>query len=196
MTRRERGTGSLFRPAGRQIWMARLYVPTLGRHKKRSTGTPDRQRAERFLAKWRADVLGGTWLPQVDKTTFADLAQMLRDDYQANHRRSQTRMEFALVHLTAAFGGHRARAIGTQQVLTYRVQRQEAGAKNATINRELATLKRMFRLGQIAGKTSGSRTSPCSTRPTPAKASSRPPTSNGSWGPCRRTSSPWPRPPT
>lgn len=45
-----------------------------------------------------------------------------------------------------------ARSITTDRILAYVRARQEAEAANATINRELAALKRMFRLGEIAGK--------------------------------------------
>jgi integrase len=45
-----------------------------------------------------------------------------------------------------------ARSITTDRLLAYVRHRQEEKAANATINRELAALKRMFRLGEIAGK--------------------------------------------
>jgi integrase len=148
-SRRARGDGALYLQGG--VYMARLYLPALKRHKKRSTGTADPKAAERFLARWKAEVHGGTWLPNVDKTTFESLATMLLDDYRANGR-SLGRLEDAIGHLRAVFGPSRARAIATDRVLAYRVLRQEEGAANATINRELAALKRMFRLGVIAGK--------------------------------------------
>jgi integrase len=147
--RRARGDGALYLQGG--VYMARLYLPALKRHQKRSTGTADPKAAERFLARWKAEMHGGTWLPNVDKTTFESLATMLLDDYRANGR-SLGRLEDAIGHLRAVFGPSRARAIATDRVLAYRVLRQEEGAANATINRELAALKRMFRLGVIAGK--------------------------------------------
>jgi hypothetical protein len=79
-------------------------------HRKRSTRTTDEAKARRALARWKAEVLGGTWLPDADRTTFADLAAMLRHDYVANGRRSLNRIENALAHLTPAFGHLRARA--------------------------------------------------------------------------------------
>jgi hypothetical protein len=78
----------------------------------------------------------------VDKTSFEALATMLADDYRANHRRSWDRVEDAVAHLRATFGLYRARAITTDRVLAYRVFRQGEGAANATVNRELAALKR------------------------------------------------------
>jgi hypothetical protein len=151
--RRDRGEGMIYRKPGSAIWTARLYVAVLGRHRKRSTKTTDEQKARRFLAKWRAEVIGGTWLPDADKTTFDQLAQMLLDDYRANGRRSLNRVEGSLAHLRPAFGHLRVRAISRDRIVAYaRQRRAEDEAAPATINRELACLKRMFTLGRQAGK--------------------------------------------
>jgi hypothetical protein len=91
--RRARGNGVLYRKGG--VYMARLYLPALKKYKKRSTGTADPKQAERFLARWKAEVHGGTWLPDVDKTTFEHLATMLLDDYRANARARWTASRIA-----------------------------------------------------------------------------------------------------
>jgi integrase len=51
------------------------------------------------------------------------------------------------VHLEPFFGGFFASRIGTDKLQEYIAERQEAGAKNSTINRELAILKAMFNNG-------------------------------------------------
>jgi len=61
-------------------------------------------------------------------------------------------MEDAVDHLKEFFAGCRAQAISTERTLAYVRHRQDQKAANATINRELAALKRMFRLGDKAGK--------------------------------------------
>jgi hypothetical protein len=58
----------------------------------------------------------------------------------------------AVEHLRAAFGLSRALDITADRITAYAARRQEAGAQPATVNRELSALKRMFRLGQRAGK--------------------------------------------
>jgi len=54
--------------------------------------------------------------------------------------------EYAISHLTEYFKGYRAINISTQAVQSYILKRQKEKAENATINRELAALKRMFTL--------------------------------------------------
>jgi integrase len=56
-------------------------------------------------------------------------------------------------HLAGFFAGdYRVRDITTDRVTAYVAARREDGAANATINRELAALKLMLRLGERAGK--------------------------------------------
>ena len=78
--------------------------------------------------------------------TIAELAENLKADYQANGRKSVDRLEFSLAHLLPVFGPRKAIALTNADVTAYRVQRQAAGAAAATVNRELAALKRMFSL--------------------------------------------------
>jgi site-specific recombinase XerD len=161
VVRRERGSGGLFREVRRDpatgekvrstVWTMKLRVG--GKPLKRSSGKTSRPAAAKELEKWKAEVLQGTWVPDADKTTFDDLATILKDEYKANGRRSADRVEDSVGHLRAFFGGYcRARAITTARVLAYVAHRKGAGAANATCNRELAALKRMFRLGEKAGK--------------------------------------------
>lgn len=89
--------------------------------------------------------------PDVEKTTFEDLAAMLGNDYKANGRQSLNRVEDSIAHLRGFFGEDRAYQITSDRVTAYIAGRQEEKAANATINRELAALKRMFTLGAIAG---------------------------------------------
>jgi integrase len=54
------------------------------------------------------------------------------------------------LHLTPFFGDLRAIDVSSDLIARYVDKRQQQGAKNATINRELAALKRMFHLGHKA----------------------------------------------
>ena len=84
--------------------------------------------------------------PRADKVTIRELADDLKAEYAATGRRSLDRLQFSLAHLLPALGDHRVVRLSTAQITAYTVTRREAGAANATINRELAALKRMLRL--------------------------------------------------
>ncbi len=67
-------------------------------------------------------------------------------DYRINKRRSLRRALSSLSHLRPFFEGRPAVSITTPLVKRYIARRLEEGAANATINRELAALKRSFSL--------------------------------------------------
>ncbi|HTR47868.1 MAG TPA: site-specific integrase [Verrucomicrobiae bacterium] len=77
---------------------------------------------------------------------------MLIDDYEANERKSRKRLRFSLAHLLEFFGNTLAIDVTADRVTSYITYRQREGAAAATINRELAALKRAFSLGEKAGK--------------------------------------------
>ena len=84
---------------------------------------------------------------------FEEAAKDLVTDYTVNKKRTLvdlTRRVQAI--LTPCFRGRRLATIGTADVRAYVAQRQKAGAANASINLELANLKRMFTLAIQAGK--------------------------------------------
>jgi integrase len=157
---RERGSGSLFRERYRdrktgqlkvcRTWMMKLWVG--GKPLKRSARTTSRAVASHQLEQWKAQIRQGTYVPDADQTRFDDLTTLLIDEYRANGRKSLGRAEVAVDHLKGFFAGWRAQAISTDRVLAYVRHRQQQQAANATINRELAALKRMFRLGERAGR--------------------------------------------
>jgi integrase len=92
--------------------------------------------------------------PVEEKVTFEEMAQDLITDYQVNGRKALSAIQFPVRHLRESFGLDRALDITTDRVRAHIFRRQEAGASNATINRELAALKRMFSLAVQAGKLS------------------------------------------
>jgi hypothetical protein len=88
----------------------------------------------------------GACLPRADKVTIRDLADDLVAEYAANARRSADRLAGSLGHLLPALGDRRAVQLTSAEVTAYTLHRQQEGAANATVNRELAALKRMFSL--------------------------------------------------
>ncbi len=124
-----------------------------GRPIRESTGTDKETEAKRFLKQREGDVATGRLIiPRVEKVKFEHLAQDYENDYKANRRRSLKRAKQNVMHLEKYFGGCRAANITTADIRRYTTKRQEAGAANGTINRELTALRRMFNLALQAEK--------------------------------------------
>ena len=86
--------------------------------------------------------------PQLERTKVDELADMFVRDYRINGKKSIDDAEARWTrHLKPFFGGMRAVDVTSEQLGRYVDKRQQEQAANATINRELAALKRMFRLG-------------------------------------------------
>ena len=89
--------------------------------------------------------------------TFQRAVREVLDDYRMNGRRSLADVERHVgLHLAPFFRRRRLGAITTADVRRYVLHRQDEGAKNATINRELSVLKRAFTLA-VAASALGSR---------------------------------------
>ncbi len=83
---------------------------------------------------------------KAEKIRFEELAEDLINDYKVNNKKSIERTERSVKHLQTFFEGVRVIDITTDRIKIYILQRQEEGAENGTINREMSALKRMFNL--------------------------------------------------
>ena len=82
-----------------------------------------------------------------ERIRMADLFADVEEDYQQSEKDTLPDLKGRLKnHLIPFFGEIRARDFSTQQLKRYVSQRRGAGAKNATINRELAVIRRAFNL--------------------------------------------------
>lgn len=144
-----RGDGRLYQ-RGRIWW---IQYNHRGHVFRESTRSADERLARRLLRKRLGEIGGGIFLgPKTERTTFDELATEIENDYRINGRKSADKLPLRLTYLRDTFGHDRAIDITTDRIKGFIVRRQDGGAANATINQELATLKRMFSLGVQSGK--------------------------------------------
>ena len=144
---RTRGSGSIFKQRTSRVCWIKYYrhgVPY-----RESAHTTDRVKAKKFLSKRLAEIATGTFNGlEVERVTIAELADGFLRDYKVNERRSLDDVEARWrLHIQPFFGGLKAVNVTSDLLARYVDERQGAGAANSTINRELAALKRMYRLG-------------------------------------------------
>ena len=147
---RQRGTGSVYLQKGSSIWWIKYYRN--GKAYRESTHTADQGKAKDILKQKLAEITTGNFIgPKAERIRLEELAEDFLRDYRINGRKSlpdaEARWE---LHLKPFLGHLRAVEVSSDLVARYVDARQQSGAKNATINRELACLKRMYHLGQRA----------------------------------------------
>lgn len=150
--KRPRGTGSVYRQKGSANWWIQYYRN--GRVYRQSAATAKRRIAEKLLQQKLGAIATHSFIePRFEKTLVKELAEDMLRDYAINGRKSLADVQTRWTkHLSKEFGQLRASNIGNDELKGYIAQRQNEGASNATINRELAALKRMFSLGVEAKK--------------------------------------------
>src|SRR4029077_15172999 len=145
---RARGTGRIFaRKCTNSLW---IQYSRDGRRYRESAHTTDVRRAERLLQKRLGEIANDEFSPPKSRRVRVnELAQDFLLDYSIQQHKSlddaETRWN---LHLKPFFGHRRAKDVGTDLLKKYVAKRQEDNAANATINRELAALKRMFNLAR------------------------------------------------
>ncbi len=113
-----------------------------------SSGSEKEADAKRLLRIREGEVEEGRFPGlKIKRILFEELAADLIADYRINGKKSLDRAELSVKQLTKFFKDVRAADIGTNKVNAYILRRQAQGVENATINRELSALKRMFHLG-------------------------------------------------
>ena len=129
-----------------KTWTYKFYHNNKQRYY--NTGETNKRKAKDKALAYEAEVKKGDTPWEYDKTTFEDMKEMLELDYKTNRKKSTERMIYSLKALESYFSGYKAKNITTHQIRLYIKQRQDAEKANATINRELAALKRMFHLAE------------------------------------------------
>ncbi len=158
MGRSRRGSGSVFQRTyrdanGKNRKTANWYIEFVAGNRtiREATEFTNRTDAAEFLKKRMSDALGGK-IVLSHKVDFDDLSDLIITDYTNNGRKSLGDLKSTrLPYLGAVFGGTKAIDITTTSVERYKTLRLKEKAAPATVNRELASLKRMFRLAMRQG---------------------------------------------
>ncbi len=137
-----RGDGCLYQKRG--VWYLQFYVD--GVRKKESLHTTDKGEAERLRRERAVQRDRGEVVAATRTVTVTDLYKALHTHTVNNARRlhAPRDLEGHWKHLEPTFGKLSATKITTSMIEDYKQRRRAAGAAPATVNRTLATLRRMF----------------------------------------------------
>jgi integrase len=118
-----------------------------GKSYRETSKTTKESEAKRLLKKREGEISEGK-IPGVcfDRIKFNDLVDDFLADYRVNERKTLARAEQSTNRLKTVFDGAKVTNITTPRINAYVQQRIDEGAENATVNRELSALKRIFNL--------------------------------------------------
>lgn len=145
-----RGSGRVFRRTSRgrelSIWWLDYSVHN-ERHREPS-GTTSKKEAQRLLREKMGARENGKMTGRPDRVTFRELRALAERQYTLDGRKSLDRLKAALDHLERVLGAEsRAPDLTASRLDTYAEKRKAEGAARATVNYELAAMRRAFRLG-------------------------------------------------
>ncbi len=144
--RQRRGTGRLYERKASRFWWIQYYVS--GKLFRESTKTDDRRKAEKFLDTRLAEANTGIFVaPQTEKVSINELAEDYLVDAANNKRKDIYHATLRWkTNLQPFFGHLRVQNISSALLKRYVQKRLGERVARATVNRELAMLKRMFSL--------------------------------------------------
>ena len=122
-----------------------LQYSANGKRIKESTKTNLITKARKMLKQREGMAVSGIH-PVSKKIKFKELEELIIKDYEMNGRKSKDRLELSIRHLRKYFEGMKADKIKRIHIDDYIDSRLKEGAMNATINNELACIRRMGNL--------------------------------------------------
>lgn len=140
---RPRGSGSIYQN-GSAVWWVKFYVRGIAR--RESSHSTDRKVAENLLKRRLAEVETKTYIPRTN-VKVDELISDLFAEYRQQRRKSIKTAEWRWKkHLEPFFRKLPADDLNTDLAQRYCAKREAEEASGASINRELAVLKRAFHL--------------------------------------------------
>ena len=130
------------------VWWTSLTYK--GKRIRRSLETTDKKLAQQIEAKIRTEIVEGKYFEKSvgEIKTLKEMMDKFMQEHAPKVSASmQNSYTASLKHLLPYFGISKLTAITPMTIYQYKVLRKSAGAKPATINRELAMLSKAFNLG-------------------------------------------------
>lgn len=139
------GAGDLVKSS---VWWFKVYVN--GKPVRVNSRTTNKRQAEKEMKLREADAVRNVpVIPTLNTKTVADiLGDVLIDYRNQGHDSTDKAAQRIRDHLGPFFGRYNAAGVTDQQVQDYIAARLKACAKRSTINRELALLKRAYKLNE------------------------------------------------
>jgi len=137
--------GTLFKKKGSKKWQMGLWID--GRQQCLSTHTSNKRVAKQMLKLKEAEVFEGRYqLTRSRAPRFKDYAEEFLN--KVVHPNTRRRYASSVAHLKAYFANSRLSDITSSRIEGFKERRLVSGVGPATVNRDLAALRRMLRLAE------------------------------------------------
>lgn len=144
--KRKYRTGGIYKPKGCKNWT--IYYSIKRKRYREATGTSNYATAQQMLHRKVGDIAKGEVVdPKMDKIKVTDLWEPFLRDRKIKGRGLEYLNRRWTKHVEPFFAQYRAADVGTDLMNQYVEIRMNEHAMNATINREIAVLRGMLRLG-------------------------------------------------
>lgn len=129
---------------GKVWWMTFTHN---GKQIRRSTETSDRRLAEAIEAKVKVKIIEGRYFDVLEERerTFSEMMERFKGEHVAK-KASQRSYRGYIKNLDPFFGHYTLAEITPKRIVQYKAKRYADGVGPATINRELAAMKKAFNL--------------------------------------------------
>ena len=145
-----RGLGTIFRQRNSRFFWMQYFVA--GQRFRESTGRDRIRDAQEVLKNKLLEIQqqGGAGSAP---SKISHLYALIENDYTKNQRKSIVHLRSLWTnHLSAFFADLATTKLSSEQIDTYVRRRLDDGAANASVNRELSALKRMYKLAIKSGR--------------------------------------------
>jgi integrase len=147
--KRRYGAGGLYKPSGCVNYT--MYYSRNGKRYREATGTANYADAMHQLKLKCGDIARGDAIdPRVQKLRLTDLWEAFLQSRQIKGCGLEHLTRRWTKHLEPFLGQVRISQLGDDALMQYIAHRQQEGAENATINREIAIVRGMLRMGFYA----------------------------------------------